>query len=72
MFRRQDAPSVYAITPIAYVVKPEYVLKNKRLFDGRVGYVEMPPERAIDVDTKLDFELAEFFLSKRESGKKSF
>lgn len=65
VFRRQDAPAVYDISTICYVARPEFVMTAKRMFDGRVRQVVVPPERALDIDTPLDFRLAEFFVSLR-------
>lgn len=56
--RRQDVPTVFDMTTVAYVARPEFVLSAQGLFDGRVGYVHIPPERAIDIDTQLDFDIA--------------
>jgi N-acylneuraminate cytidylyltransferase len=64
--RRQDAPSVYDMTTVAYVVQPEFVLMHQSHFEGRVRAVHVPLERAIDIDTLMDFKMAEFFLSQRE------
>jgi CMP-N-acetylneuraminic acid synthetase len=36
------------------------VLNHKSIFDGRVKAVLIPGERSIDIDTKLDFDMAEF------------
>jgi CMP-N-acetylneuraminic acid synthetase len=63
VFRRQDAPVVYDMTTVAYVVKPEHIQNNNNQFDGRVRSVEIPVERAIDIDTELDFLIAESFFS---------
>lgn len=63
VFRRQDAPAVYGITPVAYVAAPEYVMTRTGLFEGSARIVHVPPERAVDVDTLLDFRLAEFLLA---------
>lgn len=63
---RQQAPAVYDMTTVAYVARPEFVLNSNGVFDGRVGSVHIPPERAIDIDTLLDFQIAEFLLSRRE------
>ena len=64
VFRRQDAPVVYDITPVAYVTSPEFVMTRNGLFEGRVRAVEVPPERAVDIDTLLDFTVAECLLTK--------
>jgi CMP-N-acetylneuraminic acid synthetase len=64
--RRQDAPIVYDMATVAYVIKSEFVLKQQSIFAGRVGMVEVPRERAIDIDTMMDFKMAEFYLSQQE------
>jgi CMP-N-acetylneuraminic acid synthetase len=63
--RRQDAPQVFDMTTVAYVADPKFVLMHNSIFDGRVKAVCLPPERSIDVDTLLDFEIAEFLFQKR-------
>jgi N-acylneuraminate cytidylyltransferase len=60
--RRQDAPAVYDITTVAYVVRPEFVLKADSMFDGNVRAILIPSERALDIDTELDFKFAELLL----------
>jgi len=57
--RRQDAPAVYEMTTVAYVTRPSFVLNANRIFDGRVRVVQVPQERALDIDTAYDFMLAE-------------
>lgn len=57
--RRQDAPKVFDITTVAYAVRPQFVQRAGRLFDGVVRTVRVPAERALDIDTPYDFELAQ-------------
>ncbi len=64
---RQAAPSVYDMTTVAYVADPDFVLEADSLFAGRVRAVVVPPERAIDIDTDLDFRIAELMLADRAS-----
>lgn len=61
--RRQDAPIVYDMATVAYVLRPEFVMTQQSIFDGRVHAVSVPQERAIDIDTSIDFKMAEFYLS---------
>lgn len=61
--RRQDVPVVFDVTTVAYVVKPEFIMRNNGVFDGNVGTVFVPKERALDIDTPLDLRIAEFFLT---------
>ena len=50
------------MTTVAYVANTEYVKNSNGLFDGRVRSVSVPIERAIDIDTELDFKIAESLL----------
>ena len=63
IYRRQDAPPVFAITPVAYVLSPDFILSAGSMLEGKVKAVVIPPERAVDIDTELDFKLAELLLS---------
>jgi CMP-N-acetylneuraminic acid synthetase len=64
--RRQDAPVVYDMATVCYVANPTFVLSNKSIFDGRVRAFRVPKERAVDIDTLLDFQVAEFLLNHRK------
>lgn len=64
--RRQDCPAVYDMATVAYVVDTGFVLSANGLFEGRVNAVEIPRERAIDIDTALDFQIAECLFNLRE------
>lgn len=60
--RRQDAPLVYDMTTVCYVANSEFVMSHDSIFEGRVKAVHIPIERAIDIDTLLDFQIAEALL----------
>ena len=64
--RRQDAPAVFDITTVAYAARPAFVLRARSMFEGRVKAVEVPQERAIDIDTEFDFRIADLLLRQRE------
>ena len=61
--RRQDTPKVYDMTTVAYVVNADFVKENNGIFKGRVKSITVPQERAVDIDTLLDFKIAECLLS---------
>jgi N-acylneuraminate cytidylyltransferase len=63
VFRRQDAPAVYDLTTVAVAARPEFVMNSSSLFEGRVRTVVVPSERALDIDTELDFRIAEALLT---------
>lgn len=67
-FRRQNVPPVNFITPTCFVAKSRYVLKCKSIFEGKVRTHIVAPENAVDIDTLLDFEFADYLMKKREGG----
>jgi N-acylneuraminate cytidylyltransferase len=62
--RRQDAPKVYDVSTVCYVANPNYVMTHASVFEGRVKGVTIPLERAVDIDTLLDFEWAEYLMKR--------
>lgn len=60
--RRQDAPEVFDVTTVVYATTPEFVLTNYGLFSGKVTSIEVPKERAVDIDDIYDFRFAEAIL----------
>ena len=62
---RQDTPEIFDLTTVCYVGKPSTILTKNSIFDGKVAGVEIPRERAIDIDTELDFQIAEFLFKSK-------
>lgn len=65
--RRQDAPVVYDMATVCYVANSEFVMTHNATFEGRVKAVHVAAERAIDIDTLLDFQIAESLLNIRNN-----
>lgn len=63
--RRQDAPQLFDITTVVYVTTLGFVGNVSRLLDGTIGSITVPRERAIDIDTELDLEIADCLARKR-------
>ena len=64
--RRQDTPQVFDITTVVYSTTPTFVLENYGLFSGKVTSIEVPKERAVDIDDIYDFKLAEAIIGERK------
>ena len=62
LVRRQDVSAVYDMTTVGYVVRPDFVMTHRGPFAGTVRAVHVPIERALDVDTLLDFRVAECLM----------
>lgn len=63
-FRRQDAPKCFDLTTVCYVFKPSYIKKTNNLLSGKVGFVKIPKERALDIDDQWDYKIARIFSKK--------
>ena len=53
--RRQDAPEVYNLVPVAYGSTLGYIVDTDDLFAGHVRGTRVSRESAIDIDTSFDF-----------------
>lgn len=67
---RQSAPKVYDIVAGVYVTTPAFIRRANGLWDGRNAVIEIPRERAVDIDTEIDFRLAEVLLHAGPAKKK--
>lgn len=65
IIRRQDTPPVYDMTTVAYVASPKFIMESNAVFEGSVKAVLIPEERALDIDTELDFQFAEYLMTNR-------
>jgi len=67
IIRRQDSPNVYDVTTVAYVANPSFICEKDGIFEGRVRSIYVPPERSIDIDTQLDFKIAECLINNKKN-----
>ena len=62
---RQNAPVVYEHVAGVYVLDPEYLRRASHLLDGHAEGYQVPPDKAVDIDTEVDFLLIELLLKRR-------
>ena len=66
IIRRQDLPKIYRVNGAVYVIKTDVFLRDKTFeTENATGYV-MNNESSIDIDTELDFQLAELIMKECE------
>ena len=53
--------NILDLTTVGYITKPKFIMNSKGIFDGKVGYVKVPRERAIDIDDFYDLKLQDFY-----------
>ncbi len=64
-YRRQLLPTAYRLNGAVDLTWCKTVLEKSQLYFGDMqGYI-MPPERSIDIDTELDFAIAEILLGRK-------
>jgi len=63
--RRQDAPKVWEYTGSVYVIKVNSLLVKPMNKFERIKKVEIDPYNAIDLDTILDWKMAELMLKEK-------
>ena len=61
--RRQDAPCVYSLSPSAFVIKREALYRHQHWSQAICKLYIMPRERAVDIDTEMDWKFVEFLIS---------
>ncbi|BAS28215.1 acylneuraminate cytidylyltransferase family protein [Limnochorda pilosa] len=61
--RRQDLPPTFRLNGAIYVF-PAAKAEGDRLWDERSLAYVMPPEASVDIDTELDWQLAEILLQR--------
>ena len=64
--RRQDAPAVYEMNAAVYVYERDFLMETDSVHGEYTRVLVMPPERSIDIDTKLDLEFVEFIFERRD------
>ncbi|MCL5961868.1 MAG: acylneuraminate cytidylyltransferase family protein [Chloroflexi bacterium] len=66
--RRQDCPSSYRINGALYVTRPKLIRQEGRLLGDRTLPLIMNPLESADIDTELDFLVAEVLLERTAGG----
>jgi CMP-N-acetylneuraminic acid synthetase len=61
---RQAAPKVFSLSPAVYAIKRDVLWKVEHWSQARLKLVEIPRERAVDIDTEIDFEFVNYLIEK--------
>ena len=62
---RQSIPTYYRINGALYIVKIDYLMKSRDIYEEKSYATVMSKENSIDIDSAIDFQLAEFLLVER-------
>ncbi|HAU32283.1 MAG: Acylneuraminate cytidylyltransferase [Desulfotomaculum sp. 46_296] len=61
---RQQLPAFYQLNGAVYLIQWDYFLNNDSFYGPQTYAYVMPRERSVDIDTLLDFALAEVLLER--------
>jgi len=62
---RQALPEVYALNGAVYVARVDWLLRTRSFLTPETAAYVMPRERSVDIDTALDFKIAEALMADR-------
>lgn len=62
---RQAIPTFFRINGAIYIVKIEYLLTNADIYDTKSYATVMSKENSVDIDSQLDFTIAEILMSNK-------
>lgn len=69
IYNRQDAPAVYDVSTVTFVIKCEFLLKSNSIYDGETRALVLPRSHCMDIDTEDDIEYADYLLNKKKKQK---
>ena len=64
--RRQDLPVFYRLNGAIYLAETDYLSEQNSFFGSDTFAYEMPKNRSIDIDSDIDFKLAELLMEKQK------
>jgi N-acylneuraminate cytidylyltransferase len=67
---RQEREPEYLETGAIYVMRADGFMQAKHRFFGRTAIYVMPPERCLEIDEPVDFQVAEMLLRQRQAQEK--
>jgi N-acylneuraminate cytidylyltransferase len=59
---RQDLPLRHVVVGSCFAATPKYIREHDSIWDGLYATVEVPQERALDIDTEFDFRVAKLLM----------
>ena len=66
---RQAAPPVHGLSPAVYAIRRDALWAHEHWSRARLQIFPIPRERAVDIDTELDFRFVEYLMTTREGGR---
>ena len=65
--RRQDSPPCFDMNAAIYIWKRRVLFDHPDVFYDDTALYVMPPERSVDIDCELDFQIVEMLMAQRSA-----
>ncbi|MDT8418694.1 MAG: acylneuraminate cytidylyltransferase family protein, partial [Lutibacter sp.] len=65
--RSQDLVPLYYENGLLYIVKPSLILEGKLIGENHLPYIVNHPYTKVDIDTREDFDYAEYLFNKHNN-----
>lgn len=62
---RQDYKPLYHRCGLVYVLRPDYVLRDKVLYGEKIAAYRIPKARSFDIDSAFDWDMSEWLLQRQ-------
>ena len=63
--RRQDSIKRYLETGSFFITSKKNLMKSRNRLSGKIGLIEIPKHRSIDIDTIDDLKIAELMINSK-------
>ena len=63
-FKRQLLPKAYRLNAVVDGFRVDHIMRGGKFFVDRFPVIEIPAERAVDIDCQMDLEFAEFLINR--------
>ena len=67
IYSRQTAPKIYELNASIYIWNRSALLRSRSLIGNKTTIYEMPAERSIDIDSKLDLSIVKHLILKKKN-----
>ena len=68
--RRQAAPVVFGLSPAVYAIRRDALWQFEHWAQSKLMISPLPRDRAVDIDTEVDFRYVEFLMEKQDPEKR--
>ena len=62
-WRRQDCPKFWDVLTVVYITTLKKIINSNNLISKKTGWIDIPEERAIDIDNMYDLKIARYLDS---------